>query len=806
MPNSGDSWTVKDLARSIKPEWSFPDEWLFWPPDVFAFTWIVFQQTGCYSHVLRGISEPRDEESKSTKPNTVRFRWRRDLQWQDSVEDASMRWLEGINRILLRETYDLQDLLKDKEDFRQAVERIRKLAPKVTLEQLRLLTGIPGDPSLSEAQDLCEDLIFVHALADEACAGFGLPNAPPRERALAHYFANLLLTSQGSLSSFPKHHGIVLPKMHTPRSGLTLRSLSHHVTFHRSEVEVMWRATPWVNVQENTLNILCLPWPLKVDTQCFKPERETFESVRYFTYTPPECDDSYLDDFVELALRASETVSPLHMLVFPETALTIDDYKGLLWRFRKAHLQGPVEERLKHVPMIVAGVQQELQEGCSNEVRMAAYFAGRWYELSQRKHHRWKLDHNQIRQYNLQGRLSTFRDWYENTSIVQRRLTFLAPNGWLALCPLICEDLAQLEPMSDLIRGVGPNLVLALLLDGPQLKERWSARYASVFADDPGTAVLTLTSLGMATRSQRLEGGKPNEKSSRVVGLWRDLIRGWETLELGKDEDAHVLTISADWYEEYTADGRTDHGLSAVFKFEGTQTFPLSKLQKPDKKRSEAKRSDDSDAPDQEPTLPQEKWLRGWENIRELTAATYALDAAMQVESKHLDIILNLLLNTDHESEFTERVPQQILVLRRLLMKAQEGPKHVGVAAQPEESWPTKTTEWAAAEIREQLSVIVEAEGEPASYYKLLTEKAIEQLEAEPDMPADEVADDNKWISQSVSIAILAALHYRIAKMRRRPSPQHEGREWTAATNGRLTLSEAADLLEKIEKTLDKYA
>jgi hypothetical protein len=60
MPNSGDSWTVQDLATSIKPEWSFPDEWFFWPPDVFAFTWIVFQQTGCYGHVLRGIRDPRD--------------------------------------------------------------------------------------------------------------------------------------------------------------------------------------------------------------------------------------------------------------------------------------------------------------------------------------------------------------------------------------------------------------------------------------------------------------------------------------------------------------------------------------------------------------------------------------------------------------------------------------------------------------------------------------------------------------------------------------------------------------------------
>ena len=41
-----------------------------------------------------------------------------------------------------------------------------------------------------------------------------------------------------------------------------------------------------------------------------------------------------------------------------------------------------------------------------------------------------------------------------------------------------------------------------LLLDGPQLTSRWAARYASVLADDPGSAVMTLTSYGMVQRSR----------------------------------------------------------------------------------------------------------------------------------------------------------------------------------------------------------------------------------------------------------------------------------------------------------------
>jgi hypothetical protein len=65
---------------------------------------------------------------------------------------------------------------------------------------------------------------------------------------------------------------------------------------------------------------------------------------------------------------------------------------------------------------------------------------------------------------------------------------------------LICADLARQDPAADLIRAVGPNLLIALLMDGPQLSHRWPARYAAVPAEDPGTSVQTLTSLGMAER------------------------------------------------------------------------------------------------------------------------------------------------------------------------------------------------------------------------------------------------------------------------------------------------------------------
>ena len=65
-----------------------------------------------------------------------------------------------------------------------------------------------------------------------------------------------------------------------------------------------------------------------------------------------------------------------------------------------------------------------------------------------------------------------------------------------------------------MLRAVGPNLIIALLADGPQIASRWPGRYAAAFADDPGSSVLTLTSAGM---SLSLEGN-----TRRVRSLRRD--------------------------------------------------------------------------------------------------------------------------------------------------------------------------------------------------------------------------------------------------------------------------------------------
>ncbi len=83
---------------------------------------------------------------------------------------------------------------------------------------------------------------------------------------------------------------------------------------------------------------------------------------------------------------------------------------------------------------------------------------------------------------------------------------------------------------------MGPNFVVCLLLDGPQLSNRWPGKYAAVLADDPGSSVLSLTALGMTLRATGL--GHP---PSREVALWSEPGQGSETLIL--DDGAAGIVI-----------------------------------------------------------------------------------------------------------------------------------------------------------------------------------------------------------------------------------------------------------------------
>jgi hypothetical protein len=143
------------------------------------------------------------------------------------------------------------------------------------------------------------------------------------------------------------------------------------------------------------------------------------------------------------------------------------------------------------------------------------------------------------------------------------------------IAALVCEDLAQLDEVAELVRTVGPDLVVALLLDGPQLGSRWTARYASVLADDPGSAVLTLTSYGMVENAWRAD-----RPPSSVVALWKDNTRGQHEIELAPDAQGILLSLDRRPAIRRAADGRapqldsSDLRISETTQLRVTATVP----------------------------------------------------------------------------------------------------------------------------------------------------------------------------------------------------------------------------------------
>jgi hypothetical protein len=389
-------------------------------------------------------------------------------------------------------------------------------------------------------------LLDLHAMADEACSDLV-------RRAQAgsafHSRAVGLLARSGSLSNLPSSRVRVLPKLRTPETGVTIRSLSRHLAVDCSEVETRWLIPRHPTRRRRSggqLTLLLVPHPSTIHPADFQPATGPLDEMEalgygFFEFEPHESFDTASVEALVDAAWAS--VGAVDAVVLPEAALASDEV-------------APLQRTLvaKGVPLLVAGVRRRPRAdalGASYAHVGGGARAAEWSAPPQYKHHRWRVERNQIEQYGLAERLDPGRRWWEAIDIRKRTLTFVTLQDDITLCPLVCEDLARPDPVTDVIREVGPTLVVALLLDGPQLASRWPGRYATVLTDDPGSSVLTLTSLGMAERCR-----PPQFDVSRAVALWRDPQTGLRELELADGAEAIALVTATAARPGTTADGR----------------------------------------------------------------------------------------------------------------------------------------------------------------------------------------------------------------------------------------------------------
>ena len=497
------------------PEW---DELVWWPPDVFMLANLVLHHTESYRFV---VAPPAGR------------RWPPLPDWNEQVRAAARGWRDAVGGSddglpwIVRQYWDV-------------VSRCRDLP----LSHARS----------GEAWELTEALLTLHAAADEACSEIVLNGRRAPDGSLEAR-AWRLLQEEGSLSRLARTRARIVPKSNHSSRGITIRSLSRYLALCYESVEVRWRGVePELPAKRQDLNMVVIPWPLEVRARDFRPveslhlENMDTDLFGFFEFAP----ESPLDcDHVRSLLEAAcERAGRVDAVVLPEAAVRPEDV---------AALEQVLAEH--DATVLIAGVRMPSVDAAlgRNYLHFGIRDPAGWKRYEQDKHHRWCLDEGQIRQYRLTRSLDPKKLWWEAIGIRERTLHVVDVGSGVTTAPLVCEDLAQLGEVADVVRRIGPSLVVAVLLDGPQIATRWPSRYASVLIDDPGSAVLTVTPYGMAARSK-----PPGTHRSRVVAHWNSRADGHHEIELKPGAGAILLTTSVETRRLWTADGRSHDDVPAL--------------------------------------------------------------------------------------------------------------------------------------------------------------------------------------------------------------------------------------------------
>src|SRR5215470_17347708 len=283
-PTLASTWEAIDGGR-------LTDELLEWPPDVFALTNVVLDRSESFRFALFPVGAwPSD----------------RVPDWAGAVEAAGRHWGAWI------------------EGRREGIPELLRDEWSVLEEGAE--TGL-GELARGESPRLCEALLTLHAIADEACAGLGVAlDAADGEACAYRARGRELLARTGSLGRMNPRVLRVLPKVRTPPTGRA--SFSRYACVHGPGIEARWRKMParhaGTDVRSEYANLLLLPWPLEVKASDFRPldepvRRPDKEPFAFFEFAPARGLDFDLLDRVLLSARAE--VGSVDVVVLPESAV-----------------------------------------------------------------------------------------------------------------------------------------------------------------------------------------------------------------------------------------------------------------------------------------------------------------------------------------------------------------------------------------------------------------------------------------------------------------------------------------------------
>ena len=443
-------------------------------------------------------------------------------------------------------------------------------------------------------------------ISDEACAGLGhfnqyeganswieavlsdlhapvLSNVKQRNKTNEH---KLVVFPELKLNVFSNEKvAPIVPKAKTAAVGCALRNMSQNMALVPPVSEVKTTFETLTNYKKpGAFNLLVIPFPFEVSNDIFVPSHEEKKlgksannKWRWFdvnsVWIPKvlvsddgpslKTREDLIDKFIHIIFEAKRVSGEIHAIVFPELALDYALYKQLAERIN-AH------ESLAEVEILISGTTNaacpvgpnafDIKKGnfaCTAIFKEGSGKHGepkeRFYiTAAQHKHHRWKLNDEQIKNYNASHVLDPALDWWENINISTRTLHLWGFRERSILTTIICEDLARVDPAQKVIREVGPSLIVALLMDGPQMKKRWPGTYANTLSRDPGSSVLTVTSTGLMTGKE--DGGRFEDQ--RIIALWAEKDQELREIKMKKNGVGVVLNLRSVETSTSTLDGR----------------------------------------------------------------------------------------------------------------------------------------------------------------------------------------------------------------------------------------------------------
>jgi hypothetical protein len=235
------------------------DELLEWPPDLFALANVVLAR----AEAFRFAHSPVETWPPS-----------RHRDWAHAVEEAGRRFSSWVED----RTAAMPDLLVEEWGF---------FRERADTPLLQLATG--------RDSRMCEALLTLHAIADEACAGLGVAlDTSNADASIYRARGRELLARKGSLARIDARLLRVLPKVRTPPTGRP--AFSRYVCVQGPGVEVRWHKIParhrGTDLRSEYATLL-LPWPLTVRASDFHPiegslQRLTNDPFGFFEFVPAE--------------------------------------------------------------------------------------------------------------------------------------------------------------------------------------------------------------------------------------------------------------------------------------------------------------------------------------------------------------------------------------------------------------------------------------------------------------------------------------------------------------------------------------